>query len=301
VFRIGDSLRDARLRQGLELAEVERRTKIRARFLVALEQERFDLIPGEAYAKGFLRTYAELLGLESKPFLDEYNERFAAGDEYAIAPLEEAAAAAQRWLPRPSLRAALIAVAAAAAAILLAGSLHGRGSREPAPSASAQPHAKATASARPSEVPPAQRRSWRKRPRLVPVQLDAVAAWDPDGDGHEHDEEIAAATDGDPATFWRTETYFAGLQKPGVGLVVATASPTRLARLTLTTDTPGYTAVIEAGSSPTGPFLPISGSHQVAAATSFALRDRSARYYLLWITRLQQVAHVGELRAFQRG
>jgi cytoskeleton protein RodZ len=81
VFQIGSSLRDARTRRGLELSEVERDTRIRPRYLQALEDERFELLPGEAYAKGFLRTYADFLGLEGDRFVDEYNSRFPVAEE----------------------------------------------------------------------------------------------------------------------------------------------------------------------------------------------------------------------------
>jgi hypothetical protein len=81
VFQIGSSLRDARTRRGLELSQVEHDTRIRPRYLQALEDERFDLLPGEAYAKGFLRTYADFLGLEGERFVDEYNSRFPPAEE----------------------------------------------------------------------------------------------------------------------------------------------------------------------------------------------------------------------------
>jgi len=50
VFEIGSRLREARERHGLELADVERETRIRARWLRALEEERFDLLPDRAAA-----------------------------------------------------------------------------------------------------------------------------------------------------------------------------------------------------------------------------------------------------------
>jgi cytoskeleton protein RodZ len=81
VFEIGSSLRDARTRRGLELSQIEQDTRIRPRYLQALEDERFDLLPGEAYAKGFLRTYADFLGLEGERFVDEYNSRFPVSEE----------------------------------------------------------------------------------------------------------------------------------------------------------------------------------------------------------------------------
>ena len=81
MFEIGNSLREARLRQSLDLARVEDDTKIRAKYLQALEDERFDILPSETYVKGFLRTYAEYLGLDGQLYVDEFNSRFAAAEE----------------------------------------------------------------------------------------------------------------------------------------------------------------------------------------------------------------------------
>jgi cytoskeleton protein RodZ len=84
VFDIGSSLRDARLRQELDFAELEERTKIRPKYLRALEDEQFDTLPAPTYVKGFLRSYAEALGLDGQPFVDEYNSRFAVGDDELV-------------------------------------------------------------------------------------------------------------------------------------------------------------------------------------------------------------------------
>jgi cytoskeletal protein RodZ len=81
MFEIGSSLREARARQGLDVNELELRTKIRAKYLRALEEERFEQLPGHTYVKGFLRTYADALGLDGQLYVDEYNSRFVAGDE----------------------------------------------------------------------------------------------------------------------------------------------------------------------------------------------------------------------------
>jgi cytoskeletal protein RodZ len=85
MFEFGRSLREARVRRRVELAEVAAETRIRARYLRALEDERFELLPGSVYAKGFLRAYADYLGLESQLFVDEYNARFSA-EEIPPAP-----------------------------------------------------------------------------------------------------------------------------------------------------------------------------------------------------------------------
>ena len=81
MFDIGTTLRDARLRQGLDFPELEQITKIRPKYLRALEDERFDILPAPTYVKGFLRSYAEALGLDGQPFVDEFNSRFAVGEE----------------------------------------------------------------------------------------------------------------------------------------------------------------------------------------------------------------------------
>jgi len=72
VFEIGNSLREARERQGLGYPEIELATKIRAKYIRALEEEDFTSIPGDAYIRGFLRTYAEYLGLDGDVYVDEY-------------------------------------------------------------------------------------------------------------------------------------------------------------------------------------------------------------------------------------
>src|SRR4051812_42617707 len=75
MFEIGNTLREARLRRGLDIAECEAETKIRAKYLRALEEEEFDLLPAPSYVRGFLRTYADYLGLDGQLVLDEYNSR----------------------------------------------------------------------------------------------------------------------------------------------------------------------------------------------------------------------------------
>jgi Helix-turn-helix domain len=81
VFEIGNSLRETRLRKELDFPELEQGTKIRAKYLRALEDEAFDTLPSATYVKGFLRTYAEYLGLDGQLYVDEYNVRYGSGDE----------------------------------------------------------------------------------------------------------------------------------------------------------------------------------------------------------------------------
>ena len=76
MFEIGNSLRAARERQGIAYPEIELATKIRARYIRALEEENFTALPGDAYIRGFLRTYADYLGLDGEIYVDEYASRY---------------------------------------------------------------------------------------------------------------------------------------------------------------------------------------------------------------------------------
>ena len=109
MLEIGSSLREARIRHGVELAQVDADTQIRTRYLKALEDERFDLIPGDAYARGFLRTYADYLGLDAELFVDEYRARFAPPEE-PLPQLIQRRRIDLRWLPAPGAVGALVAV-----------------------------------------------------------------------------------------------------------------------------------------------------------------------------------------------
>ena len=128
MLEIGSSLREARIRHGVELAQVDADTHIRTRYLKALEDERFDLLPGDAYARGFLRTYADYLGLDAELFVDEYKARFAPPEE-PLPQLIQRRRIDLRWFPAPGTVGALLAVGLV---VVLAWTL-GNKSSEPAP------------------------------------------------------------------------------------------------------------------------------------------------------------------------
>jgi len=73
---IGGTLREARMRARIDITEVERATKIRARYLRAIENEEWDALPGPVYVKSFLRTYSDYLGLDSRLLVDEFKRRY---------------------------------------------------------------------------------------------------------------------------------------------------------------------------------------------------------------------------------
>lgn len=121
VFEIGASLREARVRRGLSPAEVHKAIRIRDRYLQALEDERWELLPGDAYVKGFLRTYADFLGLDGNLYVDEYSSRIAQPEDRPLAPqpLSRAELGSRRGagVLRPLVAiAVLVAIVAAVAA-----------------------------------------------------------------------------------------------------------------------------------------------------------------------------------------
>ncbi len=135
-----------------------------------------------------------------------------------------------------------------------------------------------------------------------PLRVQGLISYDPPpGDGHEHNEVVARATDGNLSTYWTTEQYNS-FTKPGVGLVLDAGRPVQGSRLRVRTDTPGFTAVIRTANSEAGPFRVASSAKSVGATTNFSLKTTTPmEYYVIWITRLTPGlghAHVNEARLF---
>lgn len=75
------------MRMRIDTGEVEQRTKIRAKYLRAMENEEWDLLPGEVYVRSFLRTYADFLGLDSRALLDEFRRRYESPSDHEPPPI----------------------------------------------------------------------------------------------------------------------------------------------------------------------------------------------------------------------
>ncbi|HEY2072383.1 MAG TPA: helix-turn-helix domain-containing protein [Gaiellaceae bacterium] len=120
MFELGISLREARVRQGLDFPQAELATKIRAKYLRALEEEQFDALPAETYVKGFLRTYADFLGLDGQLYVDEYDSRFAAAG-YEDAPVRRSTVRrSELSFERRAVVLALVGMTALAALVIVA-------------------------------------------------------------------------------------------------------------------------------------------------------------------------------------
>ena len=84
---IGQTLRETRMRARIDITEVEARTKIRAKYLRAIENEEWDLLPGPVYIKSFLRTYGDYLGLDSRSLVDEFKRRYEWPSDHEQRPI----------------------------------------------------------------------------------------------------------------------------------------------------------------------------------------------------------------------
>ncbi len=140
---IGSKLREERIRRGLGIDEVEAETRIRAKYLLALEDDRFELLPGDVYARAFLRDYAQELGLDAEQLVDELNAVSPPPQDVVLAPPRTAERLSSPWADRRRLgMLGVAAVAVLAAAVLaglaLAGAFGGgsRAARTPAPGSS---------------------------------------------------------------------------------------------------------------------------------------------------------------------
>jgi cytoskeleton protein RodZ len=115
---VGQVLHDARTRRGLDLTEVERVTKIRVKFLRAMEEDRWEALPAPVYARSFLSTYAHFLGLEDEPLIEKYEGTADGADRAESIPLGAIKSGGIRQQRRP-LKPVLIGVGGLAAVLLL--------------------------------------------------------------------------------------------------------------------------------------------------------------------------------------
>src|ERR687886_2994140 len=121
---IGATLREARMRQRIDISEVESETKIRAKYLRALENEEWDLLPGPTYVKSFLRTYAEALGLDGKLLVEEYKLRHERLSDVELQPIAPRGTRQRERPPRrrfPRAGLVVLVVAGLIAALWLLG------------------------------------------------------------------------------------------------------------------------------------------------------------------------------------
>lgn len=129
---IGATLREARNRRKVDLSEVEAAIKIRVRYLQAIENEEWDALPGGAYTRGFIRTYAAYLGLDGERLADDYRRSTAPpGGERVPKRVEPVPMGTRRGRPRVPGPVLIAAVCLLFVALLVGIGLAGGGDDSP--------------------------------------------------------------------------------------------------------------------------------------------------------------------------
>ena len=128
---IGTTLREARIRARIDISEVEARTKIRAKYLRAIENEEWDLLPGPVYVKSFLRTYGDFLGVDSRLLVDEFKRRYERPADQDMRPISSLGRERERRRRRPRLGPVgviVLALLVVAGALYVVGTINNRSS-----------------------------------------------------------------------------------------------------------------------------------------------------------------------------
>jgi transcriptional regulator with XRE-family HTH domain len=167
---IGAALRDARMRARIDVSEIEAQTKIRAKYLRALENEEWDLLPGPTYVKSFLRTYAEALDLDAKLLVDEYKLRHERLSEVELQPINAAAPGRERRRQGPVIPRGVVF------GLIIAGLLFALYLLDPKSDSTQQATPNPTVT-RPATTPPvASVTPVRKRPQKVKLRIEATGS-----------------------------------------------------------------------------------------------------------------------------
>jgi transcriptional regulator with XRE-family HTH domain len=167
MLEIGSSLREARRRRNVELADVEKATRIRVQQLEALEQERFEQLPPDPYRRSFLREYADFLGLDADLYTSEYDFRFHSPEPRLPSPPPRGRAGLDRRL---LLAIGVILVAAVGLGVWALGRSGGKGASAP-PTTAPTTTAPAHVSTRAATPPPA------KAPRSLLLKATRGSCW----------------------------------------------------------------------------------------------------------------------------
>src|SRR5215210_701452 len=172
---IGETLREARMRRRVDMADVETATKIRGKYLRALENEEWDLLPGPTFVKTFLRTYAEYLGLDARLLMEEYRQRYERPSSVDLAPFAGMPGQRRRRRPRPVLGPVAVVIVGV---LLLVGALYLLGTWGQDDRADDSPAAREPGSQEPKAESPdhadRNREARKKRPKRARVRVEAI-------------------------------------------------------------------------------------------------------------------------------
>jgi len=182
---IGDQLRETRMRNRIDITEVEAATKIRAKYLRALENEEWDLLPGPTFVRTFLRTYADYLGLDARNLVEDYRSRFERPAVQELAPFGTSLGG-RRARPRRAVfvpwMAVLIGVLALVAVLYLLGRWGGDPDEQEAGRAAATPQPTAAPAGDGEERKRKRARKTTVRLRIQPTGPVSVCLENGDGE-----------------------------------------------------------------------------------------------------------------------
>jgi cytoskeleton protein RodZ len=174
MLDIGAQLRETRMRRRIDISEVEAATKIRAKYLRALENEEWSLLPGPTFVKTFLRTYAEYLDLDARSLVEEYRQRYERPATTELTPFGPGMGGRPPRRRRPVLGpwilVAGVFVGLLAALYVLGTS--GGDDEEPPPTSTSERQANATPS--PTPTPRKSRKSRKATPTTLRVRIEAT-------------------------------------------------------------------------------------------------------------------------------
>src|SRR4051794_10989591 len=165
---IGNTLRETRMRQRIDIVEVEAATKIRAKYLRALENEEWDALPGPTFVRTFLRTYGDYLGLDSKMLVEEYKQRFERPGPQDLLPFSPRSASRRQRRPPviPPWFAVVAIIVVLLGALFALGKLGGGSD-----GGEAEVTATATATATPTAAASKKRKKRAAAPRFVHLRI----------------------------------------------------------------------------------------------------------------------------------
>jgi hypothetical protein len=229
---IGATLRAARMGARIDVSEIEAETKIRAKYLRALENEEWDLLPGPTFVRSFLRTYAQALGLDAKALVEEYRVNYERPSEAALEPIVSTPQHARARMPggRPSRGyMAIVGAVCVVIVLLIYGLLSGGSGGSPKTTSSAQTrsHAKHSGVAGGTH-------GGRHRPRAASKSELASLKLEPTGEvyvcliGDDRSKRIPGVIlkPGAPASTYHARRFLLTLGNDAVKLIVNGASQT---------------------------------------------------------------------------
>lgn len=173
---IGETLRETRMRRRIDMTEVEAATKIRAKYLRALENEEWDLLPGPTFVKTFLRTYAEYLELDPRLLVEEYRQRFERPTTQDLTPFRRERGGRQRQRARRPIGPFIVVglgLLIVLGALYVLGAL---GEDDPERKLTSTPTPTATATATPASTSSGSKKKTKKKAAPTRVSLKITAS-----------------------------------------------------------------------------------------------------------------------------